>query len=160
MPLIDTVLGWDILPDFIIRRGIRKLLRQRLKDEQADNPVERLKNISQFAEELKKLPVAIETKAANEQHYEVPAAFYKLCLGPRLKYSSCFYKQGDESIKTAEEAMLELTCARAELKDGQKILELGCGWGSIPLDGRKIPQRPNHERFKLCLSTGVYSEPV
>ena len=133
MPFIDTLLGWDILPDFVIRQGIRKLLRQRLNDERASNPNEQLKKVSQFADELKKLPVAIETKAANEQHYEVPAAFYKLCLGPRLKYSSCFYKQGDESIKTAEEDMLELTCARAELKDGQKILELGCGWGSITL---------------------------
>ena len=70
MPFIDTLLGWDILPDFIIRRGIRKLLQQRLKDERAANPAERLQRISQFAEELKKLPVAIETKAANEQHYE------------------------------------------------------------------------------------------
>lgn len=133
MPFIDTLLGWDILPDFILRRGIRKLLRQRLKDERATDPAERLQRVSAFAEELKKLPVAIATKAANEQHYEVPAAFYQLCLGPRLKYSSCFYTQGDESIKVAEEAMLELTCIRAELKDGQKILELGCGWGSLTL---------------------------
>lgn len=133
MPFIDTLLGWDILPDFILRRGIRKLLRQRLKDERATDPAERLQRVSAFAEELKKLPVAIATKAANEQHYEVPAAFYQLCLGPRLKYSSCFYTQGDESIKVAEEAMLELTCTRAELKDGQKILELGCGWGSLTL---------------------------
>ncbi len=141
MPFIDTLLGWDILPDFIIRRGIRKLLQQRLKDERATDPAERLKRVSQFAEELKKLPVAIETKAANEQHYEVPAAFYQLCLGPRLKYSSCFYQQGDESIKVAEEAMFELTCTRAELKDGQKILELGCGWGSLTLwMAEKYPQ--------------------
>ena len=141
MPFIDTLLGWDILPDFIIRRGIRKLLQQRLKDERAANPAERLKRISQFAEELKKLPVAIETKAANEQHYEVPAAFYQLCLGPRLKYSSCFYTQGEESIKVAEETMLALTCTRAELKDGQKILELGCGWGSLTLwMAEKYPQ--------------------
>ena len=133
MPFIDTLLGWDILPDFILRRGIRRLLRQRLKDERATDPVERLQRVSAFAEELKKLPVAIATKAANEQHYEVPAAFYRLCLGPRLKYSSCFYTQGDESIKSAEETMLELTCTRAELKDGQKILELGCGWGSLTL---------------------------
>jgi len=141
MPLIDTVLGWDILPDFIIRRGIRKLLRQRLKDERANTPEELRVRISQFAEELKKLPVAIETKAANEQHYEVPAAFYQLCLGPRLKYSSCFYTLGNESIKVAEETMLALTCTRAELKDGQKILELGCGWGSLTLwMAEKYPQ--------------------
>ena len=141
MPFIDTLLGWDILPDFIIRRGIRRLLKQRLKDERAADQMERLKRVSQFAEELKKMPVAIETKAANEQHYEVPAAFYQLCLGPRLKYSSCFYKQGDESIKVAEEAMFELTCTRAELKDGQKILELGCGWGSLTLwMAEKYPQ--------------------
>jgi cyclopropane-fatty-acyl-phospholipid synthase len=125
--------GWDILPDFVIRKGIRKLLRQRLKDERADTPEKRLIQVSQFAEDLKKYPVAIETRAANEQHYEVPAAFYQLCLGPRLKYSSCFYQKGNESIKEAEETMLALTCQRAELKDGQKILELGCGWGSLTL---------------------------
>lgn len=133
MPFIDTLLGWDILPDFVIRRGIRRLLKQRLQEERATNEPERAMSVKQFADELRKLPVAIDTRAANEQHYEVPAAFYQLCLGPRLKYSSCFYLQGNEPISLAEETMLALTSERAELKDGQKILELGCGWGSLTL---------------------------
>ncbi len=133
MPLLDTVLGWDVLPDSLIRLGIRRLLRQRLRDERSDDPVERSRRVDAFAEELRRLPVAVATKAANDQHYEVPAAFYRLCLGPRLKYSSCLYPKGDEDIPAAEEAMLALTCERAELTDGQDVLELGCGWGSLTL---------------------------
>ena len=133
MPLLDTVLGWDVLPDSLIRLGIRRLLRQRLRDERADDPAERRRRVDAFAEELRRLPVAVATKAANDQHYEVPAAFYRLCLGPRLKYSSCLYPKGDEDIPAAEEAMLALTCERAELTDGQDVLELGCGWGSLTL---------------------------
>lgn len=133
MPLLDTVLGWDVLPDSLIRRGIRRLLRQRLRDERSDDPDERRRRVDAFAEELRRLPVAVATKAANDQHYEVPAAFYRLCLGPRLKYSSCLYPKGDEDIPAAEEAMLALTCERAELTDGQDVLELGCGWGSLTL---------------------------
>jgi len=133
MPLLDTVLGWDVLPDSLIRRGIRRLLRQRLRDERSDDAAERRRRVDAFAEELRRLPVAVATKAANDQHYEVPAAFYRLCLGPRLKYSSCLYPKGDEDIPAAEEAMLALTCERAELTDGQDVLELGCGWGSLTL---------------------------
>ncbi|MGI9109258.1 MAG: SAM-dependent methyltransferase, partial [Opitutales bacterium] len=133
MPLIDTLIEKDVLPDSVIRWGIRRLLRQRLTDERPDSAAERFAKVDAFAAELRKLPVAIETKAANDQHYEVPAAFYKLCLGPRLKYSSCFYELGHETIGEAEETMLARTCARAELKDGLEILELGCGWGSLTL---------------------------
>lgn len=133
MPLLDTVLGWDVLPDSLIRRGIRRLLRQRLRDERSDDADERRRRVDAFAEELRRLPVAVATKAANDQHYEVPAAFYRLCLGPRLKYSSCLYPKGNEDIPAAEEAMLALTCERAELTDGQDVLELGCGWGSLTL---------------------------
>ncbi|MEY3853554.1 MAG: Cyclopropane-fatty-acyl-phospholipid synthase, partial [Verrucomicrobiota bacterium] len=133
MPLIDTLIEKDILPDSVIRWGIRRLLRQRLADERPDSAAARFAKVDAFAAELRTLPVAIETKAANEQHYEVPAAFYKLCLGPRLKYSSCYYELGSESIGQAEETMLARTCARAELKDGLEILELGCGWGSLTL---------------------------
>jgi cyclopropane-fatty-acyl-phospholipid synthase len=77
--------------------------------------------------------VAIETKAANEQHYEVPTEFYLKVLGKRLKYSSAFYPEGETSLDAAEEVMLRLTCERAQLADGQEILELGCGWGSLSL---------------------------
>ena len=133
MAFLDTLLAQDVLPDSVIRWGIRRLLRQRLQEVRASTPAERQANIALFAQKLRNLPVAVETKAANEQHYEVPAAFYKLCLGPRLKYSSCFYETGRESLAEAEVAMLSLTSQRAELANGQEILELGCGWGSLTL---------------------------
>ena len=133
MPLIDTLIEKDVLPDSVIRWGIRRLLKQRLSDERPESAAARFAKVDAFAAELRTLPVAIETKAANEQHYEVPAAFYKLCLGPRLKYSSCYYESGSETIGEAEETMLARTCTRAELADGLEILELGCGWGSLTL---------------------------
>jgi cyclopropane-fatty-acyl-phospholipid synthase len=102
MPLIDTLIEKDILPDRVLRWGIRRLLKRRLADERPDSAAARFAKVDAFAAELRTLPVAIETKAANEQHYEVPAAFYKLCLGPRLKYSSCYYEIGPESIAQAE----------------------------------------------------------
>jgi len=85
-----------------------------------------------FARQMAERPIAEHTDAANEQHYEVPAAFFKACLGPRLKYSSCLYAPG-ETLAQAEDRALAETVAHADLKDGQHILELGCGWGSLSL---------------------------
>jgi cyclopropane-fatty-acyl-phospholipid synthase len=82
---------------------------------------------------LRASPLAIQTDAANRQHYEVPARFFQLCLGKKLKYSSCYYARGDESLDQAEDAMLALYAERAGLLDGQQVLELGCGWGSLTL---------------------------
>jgi cyclopropane-fatty-acyl-phospholipid synthase len=78
-------------------------------------------------------PIAVETDKANEQHYELPAEFFRRVLGSRLKYSSAYWLQGIETLDDAEEAMLELTCARARVEDGMRILDLGCGWGSLGL---------------------------
>src|SRR5262249_32108595 len=83
--------------------------------------------------QLKASPIAINTADANSQHYEVPTGFYQLCLGKHLKYSAAYWPDGCESLDTAEEAMLNLTCERARLQDGEAILELGCGWGSLSL---------------------------
>jgi cyclopropane-fatty-acyl-phospholipid synthase len=85
-----------------------------------------------FAEAMAQRPIAEHTDAANEQHYEVPAAFFQACLGPRLKYSSCLYEPG-ETLGQAEDRALAETCLHADLRDGQRILELGCGWGSLSL---------------------------
>ena len=85
-----------------------------------------------FAREMALRPIAEHTDAANEQHYEVPAAFFEACLGPRLKYSSCLYEPG-ETLAQAEDRSLAETCRHADLRDGQEILELGCGWGSLSL---------------------------
>src|SRR5579859_229541 len=85
-----------------------------------------------FARQMAERPIAEHTDAANEQHYEVPAEFFLNCLGPRLKYSSCLYEPGD-TLAQAEDRALAETCAHADLHDGQAILELGCGWGSLSL---------------------------
>jgi cyclopropane-fatty-acyl-phospholipid synthase len=122
-----------LIPDALLRHGIRRLCARRLRDEQAGGPAFQA---ARFAERIKMLrhgPVAIHTDTVNAQHYELPPAFFELCLGKRLKYSCCFYPGGDESLDQAEEAMLALYGERAELTDGQRILELGCGWGSLTL---------------------------
>jgi cyclopropane-fatty-acyl-phospholipid synthase len=89
--------------------------------------------LSAFIEELKRSPIAIKTEAANEQHYEVPTGFFQLVLGPRIKYSSGYWPREDTTFAESEEAMLALSCERAQLTDGQDVLELGCGWGSLTL---------------------------
>jgi cyclopropane-fatty-acyl-phospholipid synthase len=86
-----------------------------------------------FVDGLKRMPIAIETDSANWQHYEVPGAFYELVLGPRLKYSSGLWTTHVKTLAEAEEAMLALYCERADIQDGQEILDLGCGWGSMSL---------------------------
>lgn len=123
--------GW--LPDALIRYGIRRMCRMRLREESAGGIEAQAERFGQCIESLRESPVAIHVDAANEQHYELPAEFFRLCLGPRLKYSCCYYPHGDESLEAAEEAMLALYGERAELADGQSILELGCGWGSLTL---------------------------
>lgn len=115
-----------IIPDSLIRIGIRQLLAKRL-GEASESSVE------DFAAKLRAGPLAVETRSANEQHYEVPAAFFEAALGPRLKYSSCFYPSPETSLASAEEEMLRLTCERAQIVDGMEVLELGCGWGSLTL---------------------------
>jgi cyclopropane-fatty-acyl-phospholipid synthase len=86
-----------------------------------------------FIEAIRQSPIAIETDKANEQHYELPPEFFELVLGRHLKYSSAFWSDETATLDQAEELMLEITCQRAELSDGQAILELGCGWGSFSL---------------------------
>ena len=122
-----------LAPDWLVRTGIRHLTAERLRQEDEGDPGRQRARLLRFADELRKSPVAVETDAANRQHYEVPAAFYGLVLGRRRKYSSAYWPEGVSSLDAAEEAMLELTCERARLEDGQDILELGCGWGSLSL---------------------------
>jgi cyclopropane-fatty-acyl-phospholipid synthase len=122
-----------LAPDWLIRRGIRRLLAQRLRDEHDRDPEARGRRTQALMDELAGSAIAIETDAANEQHYEVPAAFYQLALGARLKYSSAYYPPGVNTLDEAEEAMLKASCEQAELADGQRVLELGCGWGSLTL---------------------------
>lgn len=129
----DRLIAQNRLPDFILRTGIRKLLKQRLEDETVGDVEAQQHRLNKLIAKLKTEPIAIHTEDANQQHYEVPTAFYQYCLGKHLKYSSGYWSPGVSSIDTAEQDMLELTCKRAELKDRQYILELGCGWGSLTL---------------------------
>jgi cyclopropane-fatty-acyl-phospholipid synthase len=131
--MVDRWLERDRLPDWLIRFGIRRLLSQRLREEKRGDSAARQAHLLKLVAELKTLPIAIDTRAANEQHYEVPTRFYELCLGRRLKYSSGLWADGVNTLDAAEEAMLRLSCKRAQLADGQTILELGCGWGSLSL---------------------------
>ena len=130
---LDRLLEKNLLPDWLIRIGIRRLLRERLRAEDQGSPAELHAHLLKLIDELKQRPIAVETQAANEQHYEVPTRFYQLCLGARLKYSGALWPEGVTTLDAAEEAMLKLTCKRAQLADGQRILELGCGWGSLSL---------------------------
>jgi cyclopropane-fatty-acyl-phospholipid synthase len=122
-----------IAPDRLIRAGIRALNRQRLRDERRDSSEALREHQQAFVTSLRQSPIAVETRAANEQHYEVPPEFFLHALGKRLKYSCCCYPAGNESLDQAEEHMLALTCERARVQDGMDLLELGCGWGSLTL---------------------------
>lgn len=129
----DSLIEQNKLPDFILRIGVRNLLKQRLNDEITGDAEVQQQRFNDLLEELRNSPIAINTADANQQHYEVPTAFYQYCLGKHLKYSSGYWRPGVTDIDTSEEHMLELTCQRADLQNGQDVLELGCGWGSLSL---------------------------
>ena len=161
--MIDFLLNHNLVPDFLIRQKIRKLNEERLSVERGKYSSE---YVEKFIQDLKSLPIAIETKSANNQHYEVPAEFFKLCLGEHLKYSCCYWLNTNDNLNTAEENMLKLTCERADLIDGLSILELGCGWGAISLwmaktyPNSKITSVSNSESqkeyiYKECETRGI-----
>jgi len=131
----------NLIPDFLIRFGIRRMLTNKLRLESAGGPQEIEKRFQTYLAELRSSPIAILTDKANEQHYELPPAFFRTVLGKHLKYSSgywpdlkaCLPPRGQSAFDTSEETMLELYAERACLKDGQDVLDLGCGWGSFSL---------------------------
>ena len=131
--MIDSLLAAGLVPEALIRFRIRQLLAQRLEEEAEGGLEAQHERFRKHLAEWVKGPVAVATAEANEQHYEVPPRFFELALGPRLKYSSAYYDADTLGLGGAEERMLALTCERARLKDGQDILELGCGWGSLTL---------------------------
>jgi cyclopropane-fatty-acyl-phospholipid synthase len=119
-----------LIPDWTIRAAIRHLLRQRLADAQAAGTA---LSLDPFIAGLDSMPLAIETDAANSQHYEVPSAYFHRVLGACKKYSCTWWPEGVTDLDASESAMLQLTAERAQLADGQQVLELGCGWGSFSL---------------------------
>ena len=125
-----------LVPDRVVRLGIRRLLKARLAELQSGDPVATAALTQAFVDELRKAPLALLPEKANEQHYEVPAAFFAQVLGAHRKYSSCYWGEGADAVQTlaqAEALALQTTCERAGLADGQRVLELGCGWGSLSL---------------------------
>lgn len=121
-----------LVPDLLLRSGIKTIIKGRLASEQRRHST-RDRALGQWTSQMRESPVALVPDQANRQHYEVPAAFFQSVLGPHLKYSSGLWEQGTTTLADAERRMLELTVQRAQLHDGQRILELGCGWGSLTL---------------------------
>jgi cyclopropane-fatty-acyl-phospholipid synthase len=135
-PLRERATGWAVtlsehglVPEVLLRGGIRRLLADRLRTEAARQPAFR----EAWPRTMAKGPIALVPAMANAQHYGVPPAFFQKVLGRQLKYSGCYWPAGVDTLDDAEEAMLKLTADRAQLADGQRILELGCGWGSLSL---------------------------
>jgi len=122
-----------LLPDILLRVGIRRQCAARLRAERADGAAAQETRRQRLLTEMRTGPLAVHTAAANEQHYELPPEFFEQCLGARRKYSCAYYPPGVETLDLAEEAMLALYGERAQLAGGQQILELGCGWGSLTL---------------------------
>ncbi len=136
MSTLATSLNWveqGIVPDALVRAGIRRLCRQRLAETGSENCELTAELTQRFAASLGASPVAVATDKANEQHYELPPRFFELVLGPHRKYSSCYWDETTRTLGEAEARALELTCEHAGLANGQDILELGCGWGSLTL---------------------------
>ena len=117
------------MTEAVVRAGIRSACARRLRRERRRTSAER----DAFVAEMRGAAIAEQVEKPNEQHYELPTEFFQLVLGPRMKYSSCYWPAGVETLAAAEEAMLDLTCRRAGIEDGMEILDLGCGWGSLTL---------------------------
>lgn len=128
LPVIaDALIARDVLPDVVLRAAIRTNCGRRLRVERRRGATD-----DDFVERSRRAPIAAEPESPNAQHYDLPPEFFRLCLGRRLKYSACYWPTGVETLDAAEDAMLSLTCERAGIENGMDILDLGCGWGSLP----------------------------
>ena len=122
-----------LIPDAVIRRGIRRMLEKRLAGIGGDDIQRAAETEQAFVTMMDRSPIALVPELANEQHYEVPAEFFAAVLGTHRKYSCCLWEDGIDTLDAAEQAALESTCQRAGIEDGQRVLDLGCGWGSLTL---------------------------
>ncbi|MFN2363446.1 MAG: cyclopropane-fatty-acyl-phospholipid synthase family protein [Halarsenatibacteraceae bacterium] len=144
---LDKILAKGWVPDLLLRLAVKSRLSSKLRRQRVEDIEERSNRLKLFIEDLKEQPIAIKTDRANEQHYELPSEFFEKILGDNLKYSSGYWEEEvpehdlEESLTKAEKDMLELTLVRADLHDGQNILELGAGWGSLTLFmAERMPQ--------------------
>jgi len=122
-----------LVPDRLIREGIRFLDRRRLAWEDPGGVASERERGRRFIQSLRQSPIALDIEKPKEQHYELPPSFFQMVLGGRMKYSACYWPSRVYTLDEAEEAMLDLTCRRAQLEDGMEVLDLGCGWGSLSL---------------------------
>ena len=132
----ERTINWveqGYIPDNIIRKGIRRLLKQRLHEISANDTEQASLLKNAFIAGMKTSPVALTPEKANEQHYEVPSSFYEMVLGKHNKYSCCYWDEETASLNDAEKNALRLSCEHAAIENGHSILELGCGWGSLTL---------------------------
>lgn len=150
---LDKLLASARIPDFLLRLAIRILIKKRAKMQAKLDIESRFKYLNNFIDNLKSQPIAVETETANQQHYELPPEFFEKILGKNLKYSCCYWQKDlnykkilksnnlEQQLTEAEAKMLELTVKRAEIKNGQKILDLGSGWGSLSFYmAKKFPE--------------------
>jgi cyclopropane-fatty-acyl-phospholipid synthase len=128
-----NILDRDLVPDWMIRKAIRRRCRRRLEKEAQGDALNAAERKAAFIAELKDMPVAVNTDDANEQHYELPPEFFTTVLGSHLKYSCGYWPEGVTTLDESEEAMLAITAERAGVADGMRVLDLGCGWGSLSL---------------------------
>eukprot|EP00262_Sarcandra_glabra_P022200 TRINITY_DN9750_c0_g1_i1.p1 TRINITY_DN9750_c0_g1~~TRINITY_DN9750_c0_g1_i1.p1 ORF type:complete len:356 (+),score=47.21 TRINITY_DN9750_c0_g1_i1:25-1092(+) len=131
--LMLSSLERNLLPDIVIRKLTRHLLAGRLRLSYKPSAHLQLFHLMQFAHSLEQMPIAVETDKPKSQHYELPTSFFKLVLGQNLKYSCCYFQDKWSTLEDGETAMLEMYCERAQIKDGQSVLDVGCGWGSLSL---------------------------
>ena len=122
-----------LVPDSVIRSGIRRLLDRKIAEIEAHDPEANAEALNAFVAMMRQSPVALVPELANEQHYEVPASFYGEVLGPHRKYSCGYWPEGVKTLAESEEAAIEMTVRRAGIANGMKVLDLGCGWGSVSL---------------------------
>lgn len=129
-------IGWveqGLVPDRVVRAVIRRLLQQRIDELNPTDSEAAAERLEAFVQKMDAAPIAPIPEKANEQHYEIPAGFFAEVLGARCKYSSCYWQQQRQSLQQAEDDALQITCERAGIRDGMRILELGCGWGPLTL---------------------------
>ncbi len=122
-----------LVPDTVIRAGIRRLLETKRKEILSGDIEHAAKATNHFVTMMNASPIALVPNLANEQHYEVPAAFFSEVMGEHRKYSCCYWPADVTNLSEAETAALELTVKRAGIIDGMRVLDLGCGWGSLSL---------------------------
>lgn len=141
----ETLLSRGLIPEPLLRYGIRRKLKSQVQSDPSGQ--EESAYLNRIYNSLNRSPIAVHADTANEQHYELPSEFFKIILGPRLKYSCCFFEDTSTTLEEAEVLMLSKTVSRAGVEDGDIVLDLGCGWGSLSLYIA--------EHYPNCLITAV-----